>query len=66
VSEADVIEYKVVITPAKRKRDDPGDSVTKKPKLSSDLSDDLRCKICIDVIYQCVTLMPCLHNVTCT
>jgi E3 ubiquitin-protein ligase CHFR len=66
VLEADVVEYKVVIPSAKRKRDDPGDSVTKKPKMNSDLSDDLRCGICIDVIYQCVTLMPCLHNVSCT
>ena len=28
----------------------------------SSLSQELICAICLDLIYQCVTLMPCLHN----
>lgn len=28
------------------------------------LSADLECGICTEVIHQCVTLMPCLHNVS--
>ena len=36
----------------------------KKPKVESRLSEDLNCVICTEIIHQCVTLMPCLHNVS--
>mmetsp|Transcript_15831 Transcript_15831/g.28978 ORF Transcript_15831/g.28978 Transcript_15831/m.28978 type:complete len:511 (+) Transcript_15831:3396-4928(+) len=62
IPEAEYIEFKVTMRTAKRKRDTPPESPTKKAKLSSELSEELRCGICIDVIHQCVTLMPCLHN----
>ena len=31
-------------------------------KLSAALSPEMECSICLDHIYQCVTVMPCLHN----
>jgi E3 ubiquitin-protein ligase CHFR len=66
IPDVDVIEYKVVMKSAKRKREAEEESPSKRLKVSSDLSDDLRCGICTEVIYQAVTLMPCLHNVLTT
>jgi len=34
----------------------------KQSKLADDLGEEMKCCICIDYIYQCVTLVPCLHN----
>ena len=34
----------------------------KQQKFQDDLGEEMRCCICIDYIYQCVTLIPCLHN----
>lgn len=34
----------------------------KQLKFQEDLGEEMRCCICIDYIYQCVTLIPCLHN----
>lgn len=34
----------------------------KQMKFQEDLGEEMRCCICIDYIYQCVTLIPCLHN----
>lgn len=31
-------------------------------KFQEELGEEMRCCICIDYIYQCVTLIPCLHN----
>lgn len=62
IPESDSIEFKVKIT-RKRRLDEPEAPPSKKPKLTSDLSEDLCCGICTGVIHQCVTLMPCLHNV---
>ena len=31
-------------------------------KLSAALSSEMECSICLDHIYQCVTVIPCLHN----
>ena len=31
-------------------------------KFQEDLGEEMRCCICIDYIYKCVTLIPCLHN----
>ena len=53
----------------KRKREDV-EEVEKRAKVapveetkSSDLSADLQCGICHAMIHQCVSLLPCLHNV---
>eukprot|EP00826_Nyctotherus_ovalis_P002827 TRINITY_DN10569_c0_g1_i19.p2 TRINITY_DN10569_c0_g1~~TRINITY_DN10569_c0_g1_i19.p2 ORF type:complete len:144 (+),score=26.22 TRINITY_DN10569_c0_g1_i19:73-504(+) len=35
-----------------------------KPQGTTDYLNDIQCGICIDVMYQAVTLMPCLHNVS--
>ncbi len=35
----------------------------KQMKLADDLGEEMQCSICIDYVYQCVTLIPCLHNV---
>lgn len=49
----------------KRKSPDSGDEVMKKPKL--DLAKlQVMCQICDDVIRECTTLSPCLHNVLLT
>jgi E3 ubiquitin-protein ligase CHFR len=29
---------------------------------SATMSEEMKCGICLEIIYQCVTLMPCLHN----
>ena len=34
----------------------------KSRKFQEELGEEMRCCICIDYIYQCVTLIPCLHN----
>mmetsp|Transcript_23903 Transcript_23903/g.20869 ORF Transcript_23903/g.20869 Transcript_23903/m.20869 type:complete len:180 (+) Transcript_23903:533-1072(+) len=31
-------------------------------KLADDLGEEMQCSVCIDYIYQCVTVVPCLHN----
>lgn len=31
-------------------------------KFQEELGEEMRCCICIDYLYQCVTLIPCLHN----
>ena len=36
---------------------------TKKSKDDEDYSEEMTCGICIDILYQAVTVMPCLHNV---
>jgi hypothetical protein len=36
----------------------------KKQKMKQDdeLGEEMQCSVCIDYIYQCITLIPCLHN----
>ena len=34
----------------------------KSPQREDDLGEEVRCCICIDYIYNCVTALPCLHN----
>jgi len=34
----------------------------KQQKFQEELGEEMQCVICIDYIYQCVTLIPCLHN----
>ncbi len=34
----------------------------KQLKFQEDLGEEMRCCICIDYIYKCITLIPCLHN----
>ena len=34
----------------------------KQLKFQEELGEEMRCCICIDYIYRCVTLIPCLHN----
>jgi len=36
--------------------------VEKNLKFQEELGEEMKCCICIDYIYQCVTLIPCLHN----
>jgi len=31
-------------------------------KFQEELGEEMKCCICIDYIYQCITLIPCLHN----
>ena len=31
-------------------------------KLNDDLSSEMKCSICLNYIYHCVTVLPCLHN----
>jgi len=33
-----------------------------KPSNASEFDDSMRCKLCEDCIYKCVTAVPCLHN----
>lgn len=66
VPAGEIVEFEVVMKPGKHKGEELAAPPTKKPKLNSDLSEDLQCGICVSVIHQCVTLMPCLHNVTIT
>ena len=33
----------------------------KKTKLDDELGEEMQCPICIDYIYQCVSMIPCLH-----
>jgi len=40
----------------------PNDQIPKQLKLSDELGEEMECYICIDYVYQCVTLIPCLHN----
>ena len=35
----------------------------KKSKLDDEYSEEMQCGICIDLMYQAVTVMPCLHSV---
>jgi E3 ubiquitin-protein ligase CHFR len=35
---------------------------SKQAKVDKSISDEMTCGICIEVIHECVTLMPCLHN----
>ena len=35
----------------------------KRIKLDQEYSDEMKCGICIELMYQAVTVMPCLHNV---
>ena len=34
----------------------------KQMRFQEDLGEEMQCCICIDYIYKCVTLIPCLHN----
>ncbi|CAD8085955.1 unnamed protein product [Paramecium sonneborni] len=34
----------------------------KKLQMMEDMQEDIHCPICDDLIFQCVSLMPCLHN----
>jgi len=38
------------------------DQMQKQLKLADELGEEMQCSICIDYVYQCVTLIPCLHN----
>jgi len=39
------------------------EQIQKQMKLADELGEEMQCSICIDYVYQCVTLIPCLHNV---
>ena len=62
----DVIAYVFSLTGAtqgKRKSSkDKTESEQKRQKIDDALSDEMKCCICMDMIYQAVTVMPCLHN----
>jgi len=76
VSENDVLGYVFsfadVDNPNKRKAEeeikkaeiakDIATEIEKKTKMDEELGEEMQCSICIDYIYQCVTLIPCLHN----
>ena len=76
VEPEDALGYQLVMTkpvqtnPLKRDRDDGWEvplipSQKLKPQNSivgTDLGEEMRCCICIDYIYNCVTALPCLHN----
>ena len=32
------------------------------PKMDSEVGEEMKCSICLDYIYQCATIIPCLHN----
>lgn len=63
----EAIGFSFVISETSLKRKRPEEEVKpqemKKPKVEVKLSDDLMCPICTEIIHQCVTIMPCLHNV---
>ena len=54
---------------AKRAQSEPNGEEEKKEaeikriKLDQEYSDEMKCGICIELMYQAVTVMPCLHNV---
>ena len=67
VGPKEAIGYSFVISETSLKRKRPEEETkqpveVKKPKVEMKLSEDLICVICTEVIHQCVTLMPCLHN----
>jgi len=35
----------------------------KRLKIDEEYSEEMKCGICLDFMYQTVTAMPCLHNV---
>ena len=55
-------EKRVKLTPVAGQPSVPAAALS--AKVDSALSADLECGICTEVIYQCVTLIPCLHNVS--
>ena len=66
VGPSEAIGFSFVISEPSLKRKRPEEVLpppeVKKPKVEMKLSDDLMCVICTEIIHQCVTLMPCLHN----
>jgi pSer/pThr/pTyr-binding forkhead associated (FHA) protein len=62
----DVIAYVFSLsgtTQGKRKQSQENNYTdSKRQKIDSSISDEMKCCICIDIIYQAVTVMPCLHN----
>ncbi len=42
---------------------DKAESEKKRAKLDEEYSQEMQCGICIDLMYQAVTAMPCLHSV---
>lgn len=66
VEESNKISFKIEIVSTGKRRRESGDSESsnsKRAKIDSDLSEEITCGICMELIHQCVTLMPCLHNV---
>lgn len=64
-----MLGFKLTLSQPKRRQEETPQP-EKRPKMESSqdagLSADLECGICTEVIHQCVTLMPCLHNVSAT
>lgn len=69
-----MLGFKFTLSTLKRRQEETP-ALAKRPKLEevpakseeskdANLSADLECGICTEVIHQCVTLMPCLHNVS--
>ena len=40
----------------------PQEEIEKRKKFEQKVSEEIFCSICLGHIYQCVTIMPCLHN----
>jgi E3 ubiquitin-protein ligase CHFR len=43
-------------------KEEAAKEIEKKQKMDEELGEEMQCSICIDYIYQCITLIPCLHN----
>ncbi|CAD8079111.1 unnamed protein product [Paramecium sonneborni] len=60
----DIIGFTLVIQQQKQIKMEPqlDEQQQKKIQMIEDFQYDIHCPICDDLIYQCVSLMPCLHN----
>ena len=63
VPESEVMGF-VFFMLASEKRQPPADDANEKfqSQKMMELTEEMSCPICDDLVYQAVTLMPCLHN----